>query len=40
MYTRLAEITFADVMSLQEEVCNEKYFDYLTPEKKSTLAVS
>jgi len=40
MYTRLAEITFADLMSLQEEVCKEKYFDYLTPEKKSSPAVS
>ena len=38
MYTRLAEITFADVMSLQEEVCKEKYFGYLTPEKQSSPA--
>jgi len=40
MYTRLAEITFADVMSLQEEVCKEKFFDYLTPEKQSNPTVS
>ena len=40
MYTRLAEITFADVMSLQEEVCKEKFFGYLTPEKKSNPPVS
>ncbi len=33
MYTRLAEITFADLISLQEEVCKEKFFDDLTPEK-------
>ena len=40
MYTRLAEITFADVLSLQKEVCKEKFFDYLTPEKQSSPAVS
>jgi hypothetical protein len=40
MYTRLAEITFADVMSLQEDVCKEKFFEYMTPEKKSSPAVS
>ena len=40
MYTRLAEITFADVMSLQEEVCKEKFFEYLTPKKQSSPAFS
>ncbi len=40
MYTRLAEITFADLMSMQGEVCKEKYFDYLTHEKQSSPAVS
>jgi len=33
MYTKLAEITFTDVLSLEKTVCKEKYFDYLTPEK-------
>ncbi len=33
MYTRLAEITFADVLCLQESVCKEKFFDYLTLKK-------
>ena len=37
---RLAEITFADLMSMQGEVCKEKYFDYLTHEKQSSPAVS
>jgi Rrf2 family protein len=40
MYTRLAEITFADLMSLQREVCKEKYSDYLAHEKQSSPAVS
>ena len=40
MYIRLTEITFADVMSLQEEVCKEKFFDYLTPEKQFSPADS
>ena len=40
MYTRLAEITFADLMSHQGEVCKEKYFDYLTPAEKTSPAVS
>jgi len=40
MYTRLAEITFADLMSLQGEVCKEEYFDYLAHEKQSSPAVS
>jgi Rrf2 family protein len=40
MYTRLAGITFDDVMSLQEDVCKEKFFEYLTPEEKTTPGVS
>lgn len=40
MYTRLTEITFADVMSLQEVVCKEQFFEYLTPEEQSSPAVS
>jgi len=40
MYTRLDEITFADLMSLQEEVCKEKIFECPTPEKQSSPAVS
>ena len=35
MYTRLAEITFADLMSLQGLTCKEKFFEYLTPEKQN-----
>jgi DNA-binding IscR family transcriptional regulator len=33
MYTRLSEITFADVMSLEEVVCKEEFFEYLSPQK-------
>jgi Rrf2 family protein len=40
MYTRLDEISFADLMSLQEEVCKEKILDYPAPEKQSSPAVS
>ncbi len=40
MYTRLSEITFADVLSLQETACKEKFFDYLTPEKCTNSVVS
>ena len=40
MYTRLAEITFADLLSLQEVACKEKLFKYLIPEKKSNPSFS
>ena len=40
MYTRLDEISFSDLMSLQEEVCKEKILDYPAPEKQSSPAVS
>ena len=40
MYTRLTEITFADLMSLQEVACKEKFFEYLNPEKKSNPSLS
>jgi Rrf2 family transcriptional regulator, iron-sulfur cluster assembly transcription factor len=40
MYTRLTEITFADVLSLQEVVCKEQFFEYLTSEEQSSPAVS
>jgi Rrf2 family iron-sulfur cluster assembly transcriptional regulator len=40
MYTRLDEITFSDLISLQEEVCKEKILDYPAPEKQSSPAVS
>ena len=33
MYSKLAEISFADVLSLEKTVCKEKFFDYLAPEK-------
>lgn len=39
MYTRLSEITFADVMSMQEVVCKEEFFEYLTPEKHPSPAI-
>jgi DNA-binding IscR family transcriptional regulator len=40
MYTRLSEITFADLMSLQEVACKEKFLEYLTPQKQSSPSLS
>ena len=35
MYKRLAEITFADITSQQNEICKGNIFDCLSPEKQS-----
>jgi Rrf2 family protein len=40
MYERLSSITFADLMSLKKDVCQEKIIDYLTSEEKSKPVVS
>ena len=35
MYERLAAITFADLLSMDANGCQEKFIDFLTSEKKS-----
>jgi len=35
MYARLAAITFADLLSMNANGCQEKFIDYLTSEEKS-----
>ena len=35
MYARLATITFADLLSMNANGCQEKFIDYLTSEEKS-----
>jgi Rrf2 family transcriptional regulator, iron-sulfur cluster assembly transcription factor len=35
MYDRLAAITFADLLSMDANGCQEKFIDFLTTEKKS-----
>ncbi|MGD1974083.1 MAG: Rrf2 family transcriptional regulator [Desulfobacterales bacterium] len=40
MYKRLAEITFADVMSQQNEICKGNIVDCLSPEKRSNTMAS
>ncbi len=35
MFQRLSAITFADLLNLKEDVCQNKFIDYLTAVKKS-----
>ena len=35
IYARLAAITFADLLSMNANGCQEKFIDYLTSENKS-----
>jgi hypothetical protein len=30
MYEKLAAITFADLMSMQKDICKHKFLDYMT----------
>ena len=35
MYARLSEITFADLLSMKANGCQDKFLDYLTPDDNS-----
>jgi len=35
MYEKLTSITFADLLSMNANGCQEKFIDYLTSEEKS-----
>jgi Rrf2 family iron-sulfur cluster assembly transcriptional regulator len=35
MYARLSEITFADLLSMNANGCQDKFLDYLTPDENS-----
>jgi DNA-binding IscR family transcriptional regulator len=34
MYARLSEITFADLLSMNENGCKDKFLDYMTTDEK------
>ena len=40
MYERLAAITFADLLSMNTNGCQEKFIDYLTSDEKSSKKIT